>query len=59
MEKKKVVMGEPFHVRFPPDIEIEIKRIASERYMGPNATMRCLVAERINQMKKKKTTKQG
>lgn len=59
MKRKKVVMGEPFHVRFPPDIEKEIIKIAGERYMGPNATMRCLVAERIDQMKKKKTTKQG
>jgi len=56
MSRKKEKLGEPFHIRLPKEVETRAEQIAKERYMSVTATLRCLIAERLDQFQKNTTS---
>lgn len=45
-------MGEAFHIRLPKEIETRVEQIARERYLDKTTLLRCLIAERLEQIPK-------
>ncbi len=52
MSRKKEKMGEAFHIRLPKEVENRAEQLAKKRYMSVTATLRCLIAERLDQLQK-------